>query len=458
VRPLAAFRLLIATSLFLATVEPGQAQGLPEFAPTNPVSVSRSALYFQPYRNPAPGRWTAQMALDYASIVEYNRLSTADYVLDSEVLRLGLELGRDLGSRTFVTLNASLGGAYAGFLDGFLDWYHHALGIKMQERESRPEDQFLYTLTLPLGVALQREPNDLFLNDLRLGFGFRHSPALQSLFTLTLPTATGPAGYGRGVVGIGLLNTWLARLDNRLVYEGSLGGGYTPSHGTLQESQREFFLTASSGLRFRIFGAGFRLDSKQGREGRVAAGTHRRSGARRTGGRSRGAAGKTVLAWVGGHRKEKLLHLLKQELLSLRIPEVQPIVVDELLLHLEPFCPAGATDLLEGATAKIVLEGLKRHPLALLTAAHAMQSRHGRQDRSTWECDPVYGLPRHHRVLWLGSEPSLAQIEPLKRPGAAPGAQSDSDAEDHSGGNADHRERRQWQGRQSCGQTGCPGR
>jgi Protein of unknown function (DUF3187) len=255
VRPLAAFRLLIASTLFLATVEPGQAQGLPEFAPTNPVSVSRSALYFQPYRHPAPGRWTAQMALDYASIVEYNRLATADYVLDSEVLRLGLELGRDLGSRTFVTLNASVGGAYAGFLDGFLDWYHRALGIKMQERESRPEDQFLYTLTLPSGVALQRPPNDLFLNDLRLGFGLRYSPALQSLFTLTLPTATGPAGYGRGVVGAGLLNTWLARLDNRLVYEGSLGGGFTPSHGALQEIQREFFLTASSGLRFRIFGA-----------------------------------------------------------------------------------------------------------------------------------------------------------------------------------------------------------
>jgi hypothetical protein len=255
VRPRAACQPLIVLSLLLATAAPGQAQGLPEYAPANPVSVSRSALYFQPYRAPAPGRWTAQMALDYASIVEYNRLATADYVLDSEVLRLGLELGRDLGSRTFVTLNASVGGAYAGFLDGFLDWYHHALGIKMQERERRPEDQFLYTLTLPSGVALQGAANDLFLNDLRLGFGLRYNPAFQSLFTLTLPTATGPAGYGRGVVAVGLLNTWLAHLDTRLVYEGSLGGGFTPSHGTLQENQRELFLTASSGLRFRIFGA-----------------------------------------------------------------------------------------------------------------------------------------------------------------------------------------------------------
>jgi hypothetical protein len=47
------------------------------------MSSSRTGLYFQPYRDPAPGRWTGAFALDYASTVEYNRLTTADYVLDS---------------------------------------------------------------------------------------------------------------------------------------------------------------------------------------------------------------------------------------------------------------------------------------------------------------------------------------------------------------------------------------
>src|SRR3954454_7948128 len=100
------------------------AQGLPEFSPLNPMASSRSGLYYQPYREPGPGRRTAALSFDYASVIEYNRLSQADYVLDSELLRMSLGVTRELGPRTFVTLNGSLGGAYAGFLDGLLDWYH----------------------------------------------------------------------------------------------------------------------------------------------------------------------------------------------------------------------------------------------------------------------------------------------------------------------------------------------
>ncbi|HET6837126.1 MAG TPA: DUF3187 family protein, partial [Gemmatimonadales bacterium] len=129
-------RLAVAIiSLLLSAPSLGAAQGLPQFAPMNPMSSSRSGLYFQPYLDPLPGRWVADFAVDYASVIEYNRLPPADYVLDSELLRITFGLRRDLGSRSFVTLGAGLGGAYAGFLDGFLDWYHGALGIEVTERE-----------------------------------------------------------------------------------------------------------------------------------------------------------------------------------------------------------------------------------------------------------------------------------------------------------------------------------
>lgn len=218
------------------------------------MSSSRSGLYFQPFRAPAPGRWTAEVAVDYASLIEYNRLTTADYVLDSEILRSSLELGRDLNQRVFATFAVSVGGAYAGFMDGFLDWYHGLLGIKVSERERRPRDQFLYAMTPPSGSTLIRSPAGLFLNDLRAGLGIRYGDAMQSVLSLTLPTSTVPAGYGRGVVSLGLLNTLQARLNHRLVFEGSLGAGFTPSHGDLMEYQREFFATASSGLRLRLWG------------------------------------------------------------------------------------------------------------------------------------------------------------------------------------------------------------
>jgi hypothetical protein len=194
------------------------------------------------------------MALDYASLIEYNRLPPADYILDSEVLRVNLRLSRDLGTRTFLTLDLSAGGAYGGFMDGFLDWYHGTLGIRVTERERRPRDRFLYTITLPDGTSVSRARSDLFLQDTRVGLGVRYNSILQSVMSITLPTSTGPAGYGRGVPSVGLLNTLRTALHPRVVYEGSLGIGFTPQQGNLPGTQREVFLAMSSGLRARVWG------------------------------------------------------------------------------------------------------------------------------------------------------------------------------------------------------------
>jgi hypothetical protein len=245
---------LLLLGLLLAAAPHAEAQGLPEFSPLNPMASSRTGLYYQPYRDPAPGRWTAAFSFDYASVIEYNRLSQADYVLDSELLRMSLGLTRDLGPRTFVTLNGALGGAYAGFLDGFLDWYHGRLGIRMSERERRPKDQFLYTVTLPDGRSVSRSRQNLFIDDLRFGLGIRAGSQVQSVFSLTLPTSTGPQGYGRGVPSLSVINTMRAAVTPQLGYEGSLGLGFTPAHGDMTEGQRELFLSLTSGLRWRVWG------------------------------------------------------------------------------------------------------------------------------------------------------------------------------------------------------------
>jgi hypothetical protein len=232
----------------------GWGQGVPAFTPLNPVASSRSGLYYQPYLDPAPGRWVSTLSLDYASVIEYNRLSQADYVLDSEILRMGLNLTRDLGPRSFVTLAASIDGAYAGFMDGFLNWYHGALGIRVSERDKRPRDRFLYTVTLPDGHSTNRSRSNLFLQDVRIGWGLRASSMLQTVLSLTLPTSTAPSGYGRGVPSVSVLNTLRAPLEPRLLYEGSVGLGFTPSHGRLPEAQRQVFLAATSGLRLHMWG------------------------------------------------------------------------------------------------------------------------------------------------------------------------------------------------------------
>jgi uncharacterized protein DUF3187 len=244
----------VALVVLIATQADARGQGLPPYAPLNPMGSSRSSLYFQPFLDPAAGTWDMAVTMDYASVVEYNRLPPADYILDSELLRLNLAVRRDLGLRTFLLLDVPFGGAYSGFMDGFLDWYHGTLGITVIERERRPRDRFLYTVTLPDGNTVSRSKSDFFLGDLRVGLGVRHRAGLQTVLSLTLPTSTGPDGYGRGVPSVAVLNTLREQLAPRWHYEGSLGLGFTPSHGALPRGQRELFLVATSGLRHRIWG------------------------------------------------------------------------------------------------------------------------------------------------------------------------------------------------------------
>ena len=202
----------------------------------------------------APASWGLTAALSYASTIESNSSPPAIYLLDSEILRVRLGVSHDLSPRTFVLADAELLGAYSGFLDGFLDWYHGLLGISIPERERRPHDEFGYFVDLPGEAPLRGHPDDAFLGDMRLGVGVRVHPAVQSVAVVTLPTSTGPEGYGHGVVTAGLLNTAHLPLSSRLIGEGSLGLGFAPSHGTLAESQHELMASGSVGARFRLFG------------------------------------------------------------------------------------------------------------------------------------------------------------------------------------------------------------
>ena len=252
IRRTAVSKCLFAWCLFSPLAS--RAQGLPTYRPINPVAESRTALGFEPYRTPGPGRWSGSLALDYASIIEHDSEPGARYDLDSEILRLRLRVARAVGPQGFVELDAGIGAGYPGFLDGFLDWYHGLIGITLRERERRPRNAFLYQLELPDGQLLGRHSTGGFLGDVRLSAGMRHGRHLQTVATVTLPTSTAPAGYGRGVVAGGFVTTVRAPLAGPLTYEGSLGVGYTPRHGDLRRYQRTTFLSGSSGLRWRFWG------------------------------------------------------------------------------------------------------------------------------------------------------------------------------------------------------------
>src|SRR5687768_15531550 len=66
----AAGSLLLGLVLGVPGVVAGQ--GLPAWGPINPAATSRSGLSFQPYVDPAPGRWRISLSAEYASAIEYN--------------------------------------------------------------------------------------------------------------------------------------------------------------------------------------------------------------------------------------------------------------------------------------------------------------------------------------------------------------------------------------------------
>lgn len=250
--------LVLASSLSAGASVAAVAQsdsGLPAHYSINPVAVSRSGLYFEPYRPPHPG-WRYAVQLDYGNMIESSISPDArEYILDAEAATFHLNASRDLGARTFFLADVPVSSVYAGVMDGFLDWYHNLIGIPIPERQLRPRNQFEYRIELANGDTLVRRRLDPSLGDIRLGLGVRHTDAVQSVLSLTLPTTTGADGYGRNTVSVSLLNTWRARWHPRLRYEGSFDVGYTPStSGPLSSYQNTFFVAATSGVRWNFAG------------------------------------------------------------------------------------------------------------------------------------------------------------------------------------------------------------
>jgi hypothetical protein len=175
-------------------------------------------------------------------------------MVDAEVLRLNLNVERDLDAKTFVLGEAWVGGSYAGFLDGFLEWYHGLFGIRYPERDHRDRNGYAYFYEFPEGDTVRFARKGFGLGDTRLGIGRRFGDKFQSVLSLTLPTSTLGDGYGRQTVSVSLLNTVRAPVTPRLLYEGSLNVGFTPKQGELEPIQRSVFLLATSGFRWRTVG------------------------------------------------------------------------------------------------------------------------------------------------------------------------------------------------------------
>jgi hypothetical protein len=231
------------------------AQDIPPYVPANPLLESRSALYGQSFILPQPG-WQVRLVTDYYNAVEVSQSpgpGPRQYTFDAEVLQADLWLTRDLSRHVFVLANLPVRGAYNGFLDGFLIWYHHFTGLSVPARDDLPRNTFQWDFTFP-DTNVDRAKPGTFVGDVRTGLGLRLGRA-ELIATVTLPTATiGNDGWTRHVVGTSIALVGDLLRTSRIVIDASASAGITPTEGRLARYQRSAFVAGLTSLRWRFAG------------------------------------------------------------------------------------------------------------------------------------------------------------------------------------------------------------
>jgi hypothetical protein len=241
--------------LLLLVPARAEAQDIPPYVPANPLIESRSALYGQSYILPRPG-WQVRFVSDYYNAVEVSQTAGANprqSTFDAEVLQSDLWITHDLTPRVFVLANVPIRGAYSGFLDGFLIWYHHLTGLAVPARDELPRNRFQWEVGLPDTTVTRSNPGT-FIGDLRAGIGMRLGRA-EVIATATVPTASIAAdGWTRHVVGTSLALVGDLVRTPRLVVDASASAGITPTAGRLAKYQRSVFAAGLASLRWRFAG------------------------------------------------------------------------------------------------------------------------------------------------------------------------------------------------------------
>jgi hypothetical protein len=229
---------------------PPDFSGLPPWAPQNPIEANRSVLFAPPLMMPR-GDWGLSFALDYASAIELYSSSGRGMTLDAELGRLQVWLTRRIDGRWFAFGQVQIQGAYDGFMDRFIDWYHSILGVPYVAREQRPLNEYRYSITYERGRSIEYGPVDLGIGDSRIGVGRMLGEHAQVLLVLGLPTSTAP-GYRAGTLQTGLILMGEAPLLPFATVSGSIGVGFTPRTGTLAAFENIFFASFSGGTRVRL--------------------------------------------------------------------------------------------------------------------------------------------------------------------------------------------------------------
>src|SRR5262249_16172817 len=138
--------LLVLGVLAAKEIPPPDFSGLPPWAPQNPIEANRSVLFAPPLMMPR-GDWGMTFNLDYSSAMERSGQGARSIPVDAELGRFQVWLTRRIDDRWFAFGQVQIQGAYSGFMDRFINWYHSVLGVRYIAREMRPINRYEYSIT-----------------------------------------------------------------------------------------------------------------------------------------------------------------------------------------------------------------------------------------------------------------------------------------------------------------------
>ncbi len=255
-----AVTLAIVVALLAAPLAPLRAQSgrdasVPRHEPLSPAVIARSGLYVPAFTAPAPGAWRVAAEVEYGSAIERNLNWPDAYLLDAELARVHLRARRDVGVRAFVEVQGGAQAAFAGVSDAFFERYHDVIGWVMEERDTRPRDEYADRLRIGrLGLVRDAAPYGVQPTDVRVAGGVRHGRGAQTVLGVTLPVARAEAPLGRGVATVSAIHARRAAIGGRTVVQGTAGLGWAPRRGELSSVQRTLLPMGALGVRVRVAG------------------------------------------------------------------------------------------------------------------------------------------------------------------------------------------------------------
>ncbi len=180
----------------------------------------------QPYLEPASLADSFSVGLSHSSLFVMEDSAAWSAHLDLELTELDFQYRRTTSGGIELGAELPLVRATAGFLDRPLAWYHRASGFPDYNRNTRPDNAFLYEVRRNGLLVVMGENDKAGLGDLRFTAKKKlltNEFLVSVMGAVELPTGDAKVGYGNGSVDAGVALLMDKRLGQDALWHANLG-------------------------------------------------------------------------------------------------------------------------------------------------------------------------------------------------------------------------------------------